>query len=176
MLKSPYCSNPKRVIFSQHASYMKQLWQHYRLQHKYIEFHTRSISCRINESMARACAIVADESGLRGCCSFASKIELRTWMASASWASSEKRCQNISDFKFLRWSSIDLSGLQISMIWANAIICMIWAGIKAAPGCQKSSPSYQFNSLNFDYKKLSVRSVEDHLKKIYVKFARMYSW
>ncbi len=26
------------------------------------------------------------------------------------------------------------------------------------------SPSYQFNSLNFDSKKLSVRSVEDHLK------------
>ncbi len=80
----------------------------------------------------------------------------------------------------LRWSSIDLPGLQISMIWANAIICMIWAGIqsslkviktircsciKAAPGCQKSSPSYQFSSLNFDFQKLSVRSVEDHLKR-----------
>ncbi len=71
----------------------------------------------------------------------------------------------------LRWSSIDLPGLQISMIWANAIIYMIWAGIqsslkviKAAPGCQKSFPSDQFNSLNFDSKQLSVRSVEDHLK------------
>ncbi len=29
----------------------------------------------------------------------------------------------------LRWSSIDLPGLHISMIWANAIICIIWAGI-----------------------------------------------
>ncbi len=38
--------------------------------------------------------------------------------------------------------------------------------INAAPGCQKSSPSYQFNSLNFDSKKLSVRSVEDHLKSL----------
>ncbi len=47
----------------------------------------------------------------------------------------------------LRWSSMDLPGLQISMIWANAIICMICAG-----------------SPNFDSKKLSVRSVEDHLK------------
>ncbi len=37
--------------------------------------------------------------------------------------------------------------------------------IMAAPGCQKSSPSYQFNSLNFDSKKLSGRSVEDHLKR-----------
>ncbi len=28
--------------------------------------------------------------------------------------------------------------------------------LKAAPGCQKSSPSYKFNSLNFDYEKISV--------------------
>ncbi len=27
---------------------------------------------------------------------------------------------------------------------------------KAAPGCQKSSPSYKFNSLNFDPVKISV--------------------
>ncbi len=32
----------------------------------------------------------------------------------------------------LRWSAIDLPGLQISMIWANAIICMIWAGIQSS--------------------------------------------
>ncbi len=31
-------------------------------------------------------------------------------------------------------------------------------------GIHKSSPSYQFNSLNFDSEKISVRSVEDHLK------------
>ncbi len=29
---------------------------------------------------------------------------------------------------------------------------------------EEPSPSYQFNSLNFDSKKISVRSVEDHLK------------
>ncbi len=72
----------------------------------------------------------------------------------------------------LRWSSRDLPGLQISIIWVNAIICMIWvvlqssliySNIKAACGCQKSPPSYQFNSLNIDSKKISVRSVEDHL-------------
>ncbi len=38
--------------------------------------------------------------------------------------------------------------------------------IKAAPGCQKSPPSYQFNSLNFDSKKIAVRSVEDHLNRL----------
>ena len=32
----------------------------------------------------------------------------------------------------LRWSSMDLPGLQISMIWANAIICMICAGIQSS--------------------------------------------
>ncbi len=66
------------------------------------------------------------------------------------------------------------------MIWANAIICMIWAGIqsslKAAPGCQKSSPSYQFNSLNFDSKKLSVRSVEDHLNIPNTSQANIDNW
>ncbi len=31
-------------------------------------------------------------------------------------------------------------------------------------GCKKSSPSYQFNSLNFDFKKISLRSPWDHLK------------
>ena len=35
--------------------------------------------------------------------------------------------------------------------------------IKAAHGCKKASPCYQFNSLNFDLKKISVRSPWDHL-------------
>ncbi len=35
--------------------------------------------------------------------------------------------------------------------------------IKAAPGYQKSSPSYKFNSLNFDSEKLSVETLWDHL-------------
>ncbi len=35
---------------------------------------------------------------------------------------------------------------------------------KASPGCQESSPSYQVTSLNFDFKKVSMRSVQDHLK------------
>ena len=45
----------------------------------------------------------------------------------------------------LRLSCRDIPGVQIAMIWVNAIICMIWASIAACP-------SYQFNSLNFDYK------------------------
>ncbi len=49
---------------------------------------------------------------------------------------------------------------------------MIWAGIcsyiKAAPGCQKSSPSYMFNSLNFDSEKLSETTLWDHLKGKFV--------
>ncbi len=32
----------------------------------------------------------------------------------------------------LRWSSRDLPGLQISMIWVNVIVCMIWAGIQSS--------------------------------------------
>ena len=40
----------------------------------------------------------------------------------------------------------------------------IYSLIKAAYCCQKSSPSYQFNSLNFDVKISSVRSPWDHLK------------
>ncbi len=57
------------------------------------------------------------------------------------------------------------------MIRVNAIICMIWAGIysslkviKAAPGYQKSSPSYMFNSFNFDSEKISETTLWDHLK------------
>ncbi len=41
--------------------------------------------------------------------------------------------------------------------------------IKAAHCCQKSSPSYQFNSLNFDSKKLSVTSVWDHLNDLFLR-------
>ena len=41
--------------------------------------------------------------------------------------------------------------------------------IKAAPVCQKSSPSYQVNGLNFDFKKISMRSVEDHLNFSHIK-------
>ncbi len=51
------------------------------------------------------------------------------------------------------------------MIWVNAIICMI----KAAPGCQKSSPSYKFNSLNFDSEKISETTLWDHLKWLHRK-------
>ncbi len=59
------------------------------------------------------------------------------------------------------------------MVWVNAIICMIWAGIysyiKAAPGCQKSSPSYKFNSLKFDSEKISETTLWDHLKSLKVR-------
>ncbi len=51
----------------------------------------------------------------------------------------------------------DFPGVRIAIIWVNAIVCMIWAGIysiKAAPGCQKLSPSYQFKGLNFDSKNI----------------------
>ena len=48
------------------------------------------------------------------------------------------------------------------------IICTIWtdSSIKAAHGCKKSSPAYQLNSLNFDFKKISVRSPWDHLNDV----------
>ncbi len=36
--------------------------------------------------------------------------------------------------------------------------------LKAAPGHQKSCPSYKFNSLNFDSEKISVITPWDHLK------------
>ncbi len=49
------------------------------------------------------------------------------------------------------------------MIWVHTILCMIWAGIKAANGYQKSSPSYKLNSLNFDFEKLSVETLWDHI-------------
>ena len=59
-------------------------------------------------------------------------------------------------------------------VWKKQLICLqvsqthpksrisigIYSSIKAAYGCKKSSPSYQFNS----FKKLSVRSPWDHLK------------
>ena len=57
-----------------------------------------------------------------------------------------------------------IAGVQIAMISVNAIIYIIWAGIKAAPGCQKSFPSYKFNSVNFDSEKFSVETLWDHLK------------
>ncbi len=37
--------------------------------------------------------------------------------------------------------------------------------IKAAPGYQKSSPSYKLYSLNFDSEKLSVETLWDHLNE-----------
>ncbi len=50
-----------------------------------------------------------------------------------------------------------------SSVWFGQayIICSY---IKAAPGCQKSCPSYKFNSLNFDSEKISVTTPWDHLK------------
>ncbi len=58
-----------------------------------------------------------------------------------------------------------------SSAWfGQAYRAALWS-FRPLHSCQKSSPSYQFNSLNFDSKKLFVRSVEDHLKinmKLYI--------
>ncbi len=70
--------------------------------------------------------------------------------------------------KTLRWYYRVIAGVQIAMIWVNAIICMTWAGIysslkvicsyiEAAPGCQKSSPSYKLKI------HVSVITLWDHL-------------
>ncbi len=55
--------------------------------------------------------------------------------------------------------------LQVSQTHPKSGISIgIYSSIKAADGSKKSSPSYQFNRLHFDFKKLSVRSPWDHLK------------
>ncbi len=71
-------------------------------------------------------------------------------------------CQNV-----LSWFKVVLEGYRRCPDIHDLSEChrLYDSYIEAAPGCQKSSPSYKFKSLNFHSEKLSETTLWDHLKQ-----------